>query len=159
SASGPHAQAFRGGRPAPGLWIDALMERRHRRRRMSAVAVALAVIGVVLVALSNAADGRRLTPLHPRAAATTPSYPPFLGIPATNVELIGAAPGEAAGEAWAQGAIGPVPANVNGQSVASREVLLRYTNALRAWQIVPVNDASGHPIGLNWVASAVTPGG
>jgi hypothetical protein len=84
---------------------------------------------------------------------------PVLGMPATQIEVIGASPGEASGDAWAQGQIGPVPALVNGQQLANEQVLLRYTTSSGTWQVIPVDNSAGGRIPLTWVASEVTPNG
>jgi len=80
-------------------------------------------------------------------------------MPAEAVSVIGASPGEAPGETWAQGRVTAVPATVGGQTIANSQVLLRYTTAAGDWQIVPVDDQNGSPISLPWAASEVTPDG
>lgn len=91
-----------------------------------------------------------------RAAA---SFQPQLGLPATAVQMIGASPAEAAGETWAQGRVGSVPAAAAPGTPAGAEVLLRYTDAGGSWQVVPVDDAEGHPLAFEWWGSEVTAGG
>ncbi len=75
-----------------------------------------------------------------------PVFEPVLGLPATNVTVIGASPGEAAGEAWAYGTIGDVPAIVNGKSYANQHVLLERSEA-SGWQVIPLPAGpSGGPL-------------
>ncbi len=102
------------------------------------------------VALGIRAGPRCRRGLDPNDAAATAQ--PILGMPASDIEVIGGSPGEASGEAWAQGTLGSVPANVSGQPVANAQVLLRYTDAAGSWQIVPVDNAQGNTISLSWIA-------
>ncbi|HEV3071635.1 MAG TPA: lytic murein transglycosylase [Solirubrobacteraceae bacterium] len=83
------------------------------------------------------------------------SFQPELGLPATAVNMIGAAPAEAAGRpggnpnvVWATGSIGAVPASAGGRPIANTTVLLRHATGTPGWQIVPVADAKG--AALNW---------
>jgi hypothetical protein len=92
-------------------------------------------------------------------AAGDLSFSPMLGLPAGDVGLIGSASGEAAGETWAQGEVGAVPATVDGETISSQQVLLRYTDAQGDWQIVPLDNAAGNQISFQWTASRVTPQG
>jgi hypothetical protein len=78
-------------------------------------------------------------------------FQPELGLPANNVEMVGASPGETPGEVWASGEVGDVPALVEGLRVggASKPVpaLLRRSDQ-SGWQIVPVVNAKGEQLGF-----------
>jgi Transglycosylase SLT domain len=78
-------------------------------------------------------------------AAPSLAYQPVLGLPAADVKLLGAAPGEAPGEVWAQGRLGSVPAVIGGRPVNGTTVLLRRA-AGSGWQIVPLVAADGSPL-------------
>jgi hypothetical protein len=133
-----------------------------------AVMVLVGGAALALVAGAGASTRREAVPHReavPRTARANITFAdavtaqPVLGLPATQIEVIGGSPGEASGEAWAQGRVGAVPATVNGQQLSSEEVLLRYTTSSGTWQIVPVDNASGAQIPIDWVASEVTPNG
>ena len=109
----------------------------------------VAALLVVLIAVGFASTGQA-------RAASGLTAQPVLGMPASQVEVVGASPGEG-NEVWAQGQIGAVPAQVGSQSVSNTAVLLRYTAAAGSWQVVPVDDASGNPIPITWQATEVTP--
>lgn len=94
----------------------------------------------------------------PTAGASL-SFQPEIGLPASNVAVIGASPGEAPGETWAQGQLGGVPALVEGAPLANTEVLLRYTTQSGTWQVVPVDGSQGEPIPIHWWGSEATPDG
>ncbi len=113
---------------------------------------------VLAASPSRAAAARRSLP-HAVGAGGGLTAQPVLGMPAAQLEVIGASPGEAPGEVWAQGLLGPVPATVGSQSIASSEAMLRYTNAAGSWQVVPLDDAQGAAIPFTWAASEVTPAG
>jgi hypothetical protein len=91
------------------------------------------------------------------------SFQPELGLPAEALNMIGAAPAEAAGKpgvAWATGVIGAVPANVNGQPLAAHTaVLLRHAQGAEGWQIVPVQDLRGNPLKWSGTPSLTASGG
>src|SRR5450755_203381 len=88
------------------------------------------------------------------------SAQPVLGVPALDFTLVGGSPGEATGEAWAQGDTGDVPASIGAQAIPpGTQVLMRYTPATGTWQIVPVDDAQGQLLAFGWVASEVTAAG
>jgi hypothetical protein len=93
------------------------------------------------------------------SAHAATSFQPQLGTPASNVQVIGASPGEAAGEAWAQGTLGAVPAAGAPGTPAGSEVLLRYTAAAGSWQVVPVDGSEGQPLPFSWWGSEATAGG
>jgi hypothetical protein len=109
--------------------------------------------GVATIALLGLLGGLGSAPA---ALGQSQTAQPLLGMPAQRVELIGTSPGEAAGEAWGEGELGAVPATVGGHSVSKTEVLLRYTSASGAWQVVPVANAQGTPLTFAWHASEVT---
>jgi hypothetical protein len=92
-------------------------------------------------------------------AAGDLSFSPMLGLPAGDVGLIGSASSESAGETWAQGEVGAVPATVGGQTISNQQVLLRYTDSQGDWQIVPLDNSAGSQISFQWTASRVTPQG
>lgn len=92
-------------------------------------------------------------------ASAATSFQPQLGTAASNVQVIGASPGEAAGEAWAQGELGAVPAASAPGTPAGSKVLLRYTTAAGAWQVVPVDGGEGQPLPFSWWGSEATSGG
>jgi hypothetical protein len=93
------------------------------------------------------------------SAHAATSFQPQLGTPASNVQVIGASPGEAAGEAWAQGELGAVPAASAPGTPAGSQVLLRYTAAAGSWQVVPVDSGEGQPLPFSWWGSEATAGG
>jgi hypothetical protein len=107
----------------------------------------------VAVAIATAATA------HPQAAGASLSFQPEIGLPAANVSVIGASAGEAAGETWAQGRLGGVPALVGGAPFANSQVLLRYTTQSGSWQIVPVENGQGETLPISWWGSEVTPDG
>ncbi len=92
-------------------------------------------------------------------SARAASFQPQLGTPASGMQVIGASPGEEAGEAWAQGRLGAVPAAAAPGTPVGSQVLLRYTDATGTWQVVPVDDAEGHPLGFEWWGSETTAAG
>jgi hypothetical protein len=83
------------------------------------------------------------------ATATQLDFLPQLGLPASDVNMIGAAPGEAPGSReapfWASGSIGSVPASVNGAQIRETPVLLRHAEG-SGWQVVPVVGAGGEAL-------------
>jgi hypothetical protein len=93
------------------------------------------------------------------SAGASLSFQPEVGLPASNVAVIGASPGEAPGETWAQGQLGGVPAIVGGAPLANTEVLLRYTTQSGSWQVVPVDGSQGEELPIYWWGSEVTPDG
>ena len=118
----------------------------------------------VIVASAFAAGGSALliggAPAGPPAAAASSapgslSFQPELGLPASNVAMIGAAPEEQPDEVWAVGRLGEVPALVGGSQISGPAlpapglpVLLR-RSASQGWQVVPVTDAQGNPLGFS----------
>lgn len=123
---------------------------------LTAAAVTAAV--ATALAVSPGVPSARSAPQAAQSAGSL-SFQPVLGLPASDVAVIGASPQEAPGEVWARGRIGEVPATVAGQSVADTETLLRYTSSSGAWQVVPIDDAHGNPLSFTWWASEVTTGG
>jgi hypothetical protein len=95
----------------------------------------------------------------PAPAAGNLSFTPMLGLPASQVGLIGASPNETPGEVWAQGQLGDVPATAGGLALADQQALLRYTDAQGDWQLVPLEDSNGDPIPFQWNASEATSNG
>lgn len=91
-----------------------------------------------------------------RAGADPLSFQPTLGMPASDVAVIGASPEESAGETWAQGQLGAVPAFAGEQTLHDTQTLLRYTSASGTWQVVPVDNAQGESLNFKWWASEVT---
>jgi hypothetical protein len=108
--------------------------------------------GVATIALLWLLGGLGLAPGAPAQALTAQ---PVLGMPAQRVEFIGASPGEAPGETWAEGG----PATIPGPPAPKSEMLLRDTSATGAWQVVPLDDAHGTPITFLWHAAGVTHAG
>jgi hypothetical protein len=101
------------------------------------------------------------------AAAPALAFQPQLGAPAENMQMAGAAPaeasvtaGEAPGAVWATGALGAVPATVEGRQLDDMPVLLRHAlgSGAHGWQIVPVADAEGDALPFTGLPS-VTPAG
>jgi hypothetical protein len=127
----------------------------------------LAALGLLLGAASAAAlavgqpSARATSQAEPIVARTSGSldFQPILGLPATDVEVIGASPGEAPGEVWAQGQIGDIPAILGTHQVLKAQTLLRYTASSGAWQVVPVQNSQGQALSFGWWGSEVTPDG
>jgi hypothetical protein len=74
------------------------------------------------------------------------SFEPVLGMPATNVVMIGAS--LSAGEDWALGSLGTVPAIVDGESYSNQTALLEHSEApahpeASGWQILPLPPKPG----------------
>jgi hypothetical protein len=90
--------------------------------------------------------------------AATLAFQPQLGFPAGAVNMVGASPGEAPGEVWATGQIGPVPASVGGAQVRNAKVLLRRAEGTD-WQVVPVDGAQGEVLPFSGVPSVTANGG
>jgi hypothetical protein len=101
-----------------------------------------------------------LAALAPAGASADPlSFQPLIGLPTSQVAVIGASPNEAAGETWAQGQLGTVPALVGGRQMNGGQTLLRYTNAAGDWQPVALESAQGEPLNFQWWASEATQDG
>jgi hypothetical protein len=124
--------------------------------RLGAPIVLAAAMAVAAVALAAGSGTPSAKGAAQAAAAGSLSFQPVLGLPATNVAIIGASPGEATEEVWAQGTAG---GTVAGQSVANATALLRYTGATGTWQVVPVDDAQDNPLNFTWWGSEVTADG
>ncbi|HEY7961893.1 MAG TPA: lytic transglycosylase domain-containing protein [Solirubrobacteraceae bacterium] len=112
-------------------------------------------------ALAAQGAGSASLATSPASPGTSPaagglSFQPELGLPAEAVNMVGAAPQEAAaapgaqpGAVWATGVIGAVPASVNGQQLGEKaKVLLRHGDGASGWRIVPVADSEGRA--LTW---------
>jgi hypothetical protein len=128
---------------------------RIRRARVGG-AIVLVLLLVVLVDPGHAGFGGLLARVlgGGSASATTAlatsagvSFDPVLGLPVTGGHgiagergpvVIGDSPQETAGEVWAYGRIGDVPAIVAGKSYANQSALLEHTDAETGWQIVPL---------------------
>jgi hypothetical protein len=109
---------------------------------VSRVRGALTLLAATAVALSAA---------HPAASLAEPPlkdsgifFQPQLGAPGLST-IIGASPGEAPGEVWAIGNIGPVPATLGAQLLGNARVLLHRSRGT-GWQILPITDAAGNPL-------------
>ncbi len=107
---------------------------------MVALSGALVLTGLILLLLSrtaavpSSAAGATDAGQSPTAGE---AFEPVLGMPAMKVVVLGSAPTEARGEAWAYGSLGDVPATVNGTSYSDQLVLLEHTES-SGWQIVPL---------------------
>ncbi|MCL2769502.1 MAG: hypothetical protein FWD42_05250, partial [Solirubrobacterales bacterium] len=96
-----------------------------------------------LGARAAAASAAQLAGSPPTAADR---YEPVLGLPATGLVVLGAAPGGQPGETWAYGELGDVPTLVGGVPYADQTVLLRYTDAA-GWEVVPLpSGQNGGPL-------------
>jgi hypothetical protein len=102
-----------------------------------------------------------------RAPTSGDFFQPVLGMPATEVVVLGSSPSGQAGEVWAYGELGDVPASVDGQSYADQWVLLEHTE-LAGWQVValpsrpngaPLASGNNLPKTLGALAGRVTPAG
>jgi hypothetical protein len=136
------------------------------RRPLSAAIAALAVVtaaSAVVLAAGAGASPSTSSAAQASTVALDPSgslsFQPVLGLPASDVELIGASPGEAAGEVWAQGRVGAIPAATGGQPISDTETLLRYTSSSGAWQVVPVQANGDEALDFDWWGSEVTANG
>jgi soluble lytic murein transglycosylase-like protein len=87
------------------------------------------------------------------------SFQPQLGLPASSVNMIGAAPQEAPGAVWATGVIGSVPAQAGAKQLSQATVLLRHDAHTAAWQIVPVQDEHGVALPFSATPSVTAAGG
>jgi hypothetical protein len=93
-------------------------------------------------------------PAAASSASPSLSFQPELGLPASNVAMIGAAPGEEAGAVWAAGRIGEVPAlagalQINGPALPAPGLpVLLHRSSGQGWQVVPVVDAQGESLGF-----------
>ncbi|HXC46213.1 MAG TPA: hypothetical protein VNU24_06365 [Solirubrobacteraceae bacterium] len=102
-----------------------------------------------------------------RAPTSGDFFQPVLGMPATEVVVLGSSQNGQPGEVWAYGKLGDVPASVDGQSYADQWVLLEHTE-LAGWQVVPLPAGpNGQPLAagnnlprqLDALAGRVTPAG
>jgi hypothetical protein len=125
-----------------------------RRRRTAASAVlAIALSGLATVGVSAVAGTLSGSPatVAPAGAAgplltAADGIEPVLGLPASNVVVIGASPQENQGEVWAYGVLGAAPASGQGGSFSEQFTLLQHTDAL-GWQVMPLPSRSdGEPL-------------
>jgi hypothetical protein len=133
-------------------------------RRLALLGAVLALLSAATAAAAVVSDGPRRQIVAKDESIGTANgdslgFAPVIGLPATNVALIGASAEEAEGEVWAQGRIGDIPATAGSQEVAKAAVLLRYTSSDKSWQVVPVANAEGQPLSFDWWGSEVTPQG
>jgi hypothetical protein len=88
------------------------------------------------------------------SAPVSLSFQPELGLPASDVAMIGSAPGAAPGSVWAVGRVGEVPALVGGSQLDGPALpapglpVLLDRSAQQGWQVVPVVDAEGNRLGF-----------
>jgi hypothetical protein len=107
---------------------------------------------------ATAGVGASVTPQASRVSGGV-SFQPQLGLPASAVNMIGAAPQEAPGAVWATGVIGAVPADVGGRAINDATVLLRHDGHTPSWQVVPVRDEHGGALPFNGTPSVTAAGG
>lgn len=141
-------------------------------RRVAPPVATLVLAG--MLALLFAGHGSGGASANAQSAGRLPtagdSFESMLGLPATEVRVLGAAPVEGKGEVWAFGAIGDVPAVVDGATYADQIALLEHTEA-SGWQVVPLPQRPGggplskpfeggpFPEGLGSLGGRVTPAG
>jgi hypothetical protein len=111
---------------------------------------ALVIVGAALlsVALASGRAGQGVTPQSAALAPPTAgdSFEPELGMPATQIVMIGAS--LASGEVWAYGNVGAIPAIVDGKP-SGGSVLLEHTEPSvehaepSGWQVVPLPPGPG----------------
>jgi hypothetical protein len=100
------------------------------------------LLGTVAEALGGGEDASAsASPAVSAGQIPAVSFEPALGMPATQVVVLGASPGQAREEAWAYGTVGDVPAIVNGRPFANQYVLLEHTGG-SGWQVVPLPSGS-----------------
>ncbi len=126
---------------------------------LATLALLSAASAAALAAWEPSAGARFEDATVAAGASGSLDFQPILGLPATDVEVIGASPGQAPGEVWAQGRIGDIPAILGAQQVLEAQTLLRYTSAGGAWQVVPVQNSQGQALSFEWWGSEVTPDG
>lgn len=136
----------------------------RRLRRLTPVVAAIALLSAgsaaaAAVSAGSAKDASIRDATALRSGGEGLRFAPVLGLPATDVALIGASPTEGQGTTWAQGRIGDIPVTIGSRTIADSNVLLRYTAASGSWQVVPLLDAAGQTLSFNWWGSAVTPDG
>jgi hypothetical protein len=119
------------------------------RSAAATIAAAIAIVGVA---------GAIAEPSVAQADGQL-NFRPTVGLPASDVAIIGASPSEAPGATWAQGRLGGIPAQVNGQALLNTQTLLHYTTATGTWQAVPLDDTQGQELNFTWWASEVTADG
>jgi hypothetical protein len=121
-------------------------------------AVTFLVVALLCVAAVSELTSRSSALGSTSAAAPTvgDTFEPVLGIPASNVRMLGDS--TASGETWALGELGTVPATVNGRTYAEQQVMLRHTVG-SGWQVVPLPlGPSGHPVTVGTGASSADGG-
>jgi hypothetical protein len=117
-------------------------------RRLAALAGALALAGLLIFLLGRGTSGPATAAAQGANQPPTAgdAFEPVLGLPATNVHILGSSPRQEAGEAWAYGALGETPAIVKGAAYSNQLVLLEHTD-LSGWQVVPLPSApAGGPL-------------
>jgi hypothetical protein len=113
------------------------------------VFVSALLVGGSTLLTGSVPDGPATATAAGGSASGALSFQPELGLPASNVAMIGAAPGEAPDEVWAVGRIGEVPAFAGGAQISGPAVpapglpVLLRRSAQQGWQVVPVVDARG----------------
>lgn len=127
-----------------------------RRTLLIVIVIVLsALVGGGAIQLAGTAPGGPATATA--AAGSAPvslSFQPELGVPASNVAMIGASPGDASDEVWAVGRVGEVPAFAGGVQIKGPAVpvpgvpVLLGRPAGQGWQVVPVVDAKGEQLGF-----------
>ncbi|MEV4418353.1 lytic murein transglycosylase [Patulibacter sp. NPDC049589] len=158
----------------PGDW-DQLLE-QFRTVEQPTVAVGSSTDALPVTAGANAspraaatfltdADHRAAAVGHltvrsvPASHAAPTTYVPTLGIPATNLEVIGAPADGEPGETWASGRVGTTPIVVGGKRIADTQVLLRRTTGTGTWSVVPYADGAGDQLPFDAETATVSPTG
>src|ERR1700733_4807155 len=124
------------------------------RRALFILIVSALLVGGSMLPTGSAPDDPATATAAGGSAPASLSFQPELGLPASNVAMIGAAPGEDPGAAWAGGRIGEVPALAGSSQIGGPAlpqpglpVLLRRSQG-QGWQVVPVVDAGGDRLGF-----------
>jgi hypothetical protein len=137
-------------------------------RRLLTLCGALAMAGVIVLLA-----GRGSAPTSAAAQATVEppvgvdSFEPVLGMPVAKMVVLGSSAQPEHRQTWAYGALGPVPATIDGASYANQVVLLEHTEGSAGWQMVPLTGPGGQPLstgqslpyGLDALGGRVTPAG
>lgn len=124
-------------------------------RRGIVLLLALAAAGPILLLLGRGGASRSAAAQPTTPPTTADSFEPLLGVPASQVVVLGAS-AQAAGNTWAYGTLGAVPASVGGNDYSNQVVLLEHAQATQAeesaktesaeWQVVPLPAAEGRPL-------------
>jgi len=112
-----------------------------RRAGRRLLPVALTLLLVLGLAVARAAVRRSASVASTPQTTAPDQLEPDLGIPTTGTTVFGASPVESAGEAWAYGYVGDVPATVGGKQISDQWVLLKREDSGQ-WQIAPLPDGS-----------------